>query len=130
LKVDRIDFVMATKIGDCAYIYGITGGSVDCITLESKNEETVPEFEAEATDDDGNVAAVVRGPEKITFTLSGYTSAGCDLDSHECKVDVPTDGGGMRTCYVEKWSINRTNNDFAKCELTAVCYPSASVCCP
>lgn len=114
-----------TKLGDCAYVYGIDGNSVECITLESRSVETTPEFEAEATDDDGNVAAVVRGGDKTTYTLSGFVSASCDLDSHECKVTIDGD-----ECHVEKWSINRTNNDFAKCELVAVKYPSATVCCP
>jgi len=115
---------MTTKIGDCAYIYGISGDTVAGITLESRRVETEPEFESTATDDDGNVAAVVRGGDKITYTLSGFVDASLDLDAHGCKIVI--DG---HECHVEKWAINRSNNDFAKCELTAVKYPKAVVCC-
>lgn len=123
----------STKIGNCAYIYGFGAAgaqNIACITIESISEETAPEFEAEATDDDGNVAAVVRGPDMQTFNISGYTKAGSDLDCHTCKVTIQTDSGANSTGYVEKWSINRSNSDFAKCELSVKCYPAASVCCP
>lgn len=113
-----------TKIGDCAYIYGIDGQGITGISIESRREETEPEFEATATDDEGNVAAVVRGGDKITYTIGGYVSGDLDLNAFGCKINI--DG---HECHIEKWSINRSNNDFAKCELTAVKYPAAQVCC-
>jgi len=90
--------------------------------------EETPEFESEGTDDNGNVAAVVRGPSKFTASISGYIMAGSNLTCNECKVQIPGKNGGE--FYVEKWSINASNNDFKKCDLTAVRYPGASICCP
>ena len=53
------------------------------MTLETKNVEKTPEFEAEATDDDGNVAAVVQGGDKTTFTCGGYTDEGINEILHD-----------------------------------------------
>jgi hypothetical protein len=119
-----------TQMGNCEYLFGITDERQDvtCIKVESFNMEETVEFESEGTDDNGNVAAVVRGPSKFTASISGYVAAGCNLKSHLCEVTIPGDNGGK--FFVEKWSINASNNDFKKCDLTAVRYPAATICCP
>jgi hypothetical protein len=121
-----------TKMGTCEYLFGITENRQDvtCIKVESFNMEETVEFESEGTDDNGNVAAVVRGPSKFTASISGYVAAGCNLLSHLCEVEIPNKAGGKDKFFVEKWSINASNNDFKKCDLTAVRYPEATICCP
>lgn len=126
---------MPKKFGECAYIYGVGYDNVDCIEIESISEESMPEFEAEGLDEGGNVAAVVNGDEKTTFTISGFMKSSCSLGSYQgagnCKISLtPVDGGAPIECLVEKFSINRSNRDFAKAEITATNWPSATICCP
>lgn len=125
---------MSKTIGDCAYVWGFGDEipDVGCMTIESYSIEKTPEFEVEATDDDGNVAAVRRGPIKYTINASGYTKADSNLTCNICKINLQQDksfGGGTVDGYVEKWSLSKTNNDFSKCELTAVVFADATVCC-
>jgi hypothetical protein len=124
-----------TKLtGDANYVFGIDDVSqeVECIIVESYSKETTVEFEAEAKDDTGNTSCVVRGPLKHTFNFSGYAKAGCNLtkfSGSNCKVTFTDKELGGITGYVEKFSINASNTDFKKADLTAIFYPSASVCC-
>jgi hypothetical protein len=126
---------MSKTLGDCAYVWAFDDDAPDvkCMTVESYSIEKTPEFETEATDDDGNVAAVRRGPVKYTINASGYTDANSDLTCNVCKISLQGDtdlsGAGDLDGYVEKWSLSKTNNDFCKCELTAVVYAEAEVCC-
>ena len=117
-----------TKLGDCAYIYGIdTQEEIAGMIITGLTKETSPEFEAEATDDTGNVKSVVRGGDKISYTVSGFAKNTATLSTHGgdgCTTTIDS-----KTCIIEKWSINSANNDFAKCELTAVHYPIATYCC-
>jgi hypothetical protein len=123
------------KFGDCAYLYGLDYEDVECITITDISEESSPEFEAEGLDDNGNVAAVVRGEEVVTFTISGFASEDCTLDTYNagdggnCTVTLKRQDGGEVKCLVEKFSLNRSNRDFAKVELTAIHYPNAEICC-
>jgi hypothetical protein len=133
---------MGKTIGDCAYLWAFDDGNgreelpnVTALTIETFTEELVPEFEAEATDDEGNVAAVRRGPLKLTFNLSGYGKSSASLSTYtegqNCKLRVKSiELNQFFDCYVEKWAITASNNDFLKCELTAVTYPAAKFCCP
>jgi|LULO01.1.fsa_nt_gb hypothetical protein len=126
----------------CAYLWSFDGGNgqnelpdVTALTIETFTEELTPEFETTATDDNGNVAAVRRGPLKLTFTLSGYGKAEANLktytDGDKCTLNIKSIELGQRyDCYIEKWAITGSNNDFLKCELTAVTYPNAQFCCP
>ena len=126
----------------CAYLWAFDGGNgqdslpdVTALTIETFTEELAPEFETTATDDEGNVAAVRRGPLKLTFNLSGYGKASADLntytDGNKCTLNVKSiELGRSFDCYIEKWAITAANNDFLKCELTAVTYPNAKFCCP
>jgi len=124
-----------TKLtGDANYVFGIDDVSqaVSSIIVESYSKETTVEFEAEAKDDTGNTACVVRGPLKHTFNFSGYCEAGASLTSFSgshCKVSFQDKELGGITGYVEKFALNASNTDFKKAELTAIFYPSAQVCC-
>lgn len=136
---------MGKTIGNCAYLWAFDGGAgtevlpdidVTAITIESFSEEVTPEFETEATDDEGNVAAVRRGPLKVTFNMSGYAKANASLMTYtagsRCKLSARSvELNKNLTCYVEKFAINASNNDFMKVELTAIGYETLpSVCCP
>ena len=116
------------QLGDCQYVFGISDGrcTVPCLKVESFSMEETPEFETEATDNDGNVASVVRGPSKFTANISGYCTA-ADLDCLACQIIIPGKNGGQ--FYVEKFSISGSNNDFKKAEITAHRYPGATICC-
>jgi hypothetical protein len=125
-----------TKLtGDASYVFGIDDVSqtVSSIIVESYSKETTVEFEAEAKDDTGNTSCVVRGPLKHTFNFSGYAQAGATLDAFNggnCKVSFEDkELGSISEAFVEKFSINASNTDFKKAELTAVFYPNGSVCC-
>ena len=125
-----------TKLtGDANYVFGIddVSQSVSSIIVESYSKETTVEFEAEAKDDTGNTSCVVRGPLKHTFSFSGYCQAGATLsafDGGNCKVSFQdAELGSITEAFVEKFSINASNTDFKKAELTAVFYPNGNVCC-
>ena len=114
----------------CNYVFGIDDArqNINCIKVETFNMEETPEFESEGQDDNGNTVAVVRGPSKFTATISGYLEQGANLACAACTLQIPGDNGGE--FYVEKFSINASNNDFKKADITAVRYPQAQVCCP
>lgn len=114
----------------CSYVFGISDDrcNVTCIKVETFNMEETPEFETEGTDDNGNTVAVVRGPSKFTASISGYLEQGADLGCASCTIQIPGDNGGE--FFIEKFSINASNNDFKKADITAVRYPGATVCCP
>lgn len=125
-----------TKLtGDTNYVFGIDDQSqeVSSIIVESYSKETTVEFEAEAKDDTGNTACVVRGPLKHTFNFSGYAESGASLNSFNgsnCKVSFEDkELGSITEAFVEKFAINASNTDFKKAELTAVFYPNGNVCC-
>ena len=128
----------ATQIGDTKYIFGVDVDNKEqdsehcglAIRVESISKEEVPEFEAEAKDDNGNTASVVRGPSKFTFSVAGFVLSGKDLLCNRCKLTIPDKELGNCTGYVDKWSISSSNTEFKKCDLSVIYYPAATVCCP
>jgi len=125
-----------TKLtGDPNYVFGIDDVSqeVNAIIVESYSKETTVEFEAEAKDDIGNTSCVVRGPLKHTFNFSGYCKDNAALTTFNggnCKVSFEDkELGQIDEGYVEKFSINASNTDFKKAEMTVVFYPDGKVCC-
>lgn len=134
-----------------AYLWAFDDGSgsnyvpdVTKLTVQTFDEEHTPEFESTATDDEGNVGAVRRGPTKITFNVVGYAESGAKLTTYlnsnggatNCKLDITSHliKNTKLTCQVTSWKITRANNDFAKVDLTAESYfrlrNGSNVCCP
>jgi hypothetical protein len=132
---ENIDMPLTKLTGDPDYVFGIDDESqeVEAIIVESYSKETTVEFEAEAKDDTGNTACVVRGPLKHTFNFSGYCKSGKLLTAFSgsnCKVSFKdAELGNIDEAFVEKFGINASNTDFKKAELTAVFYPDGKVCC-
>jgi hypothetical protein len=106
------------QLGDQSYAFG-TSGTAPFMQIESISTETTPEFEAEASNSQGNVAAVVRGPGKITITASGYLTAASPSAG-----DTITING--TTCIFDKLSVTASNKDFSKCEVSGFKYANVT----
>lgn len=69
-----------TQHGDTGYEFGFQSGEAAAIaTAIGLKPQTIslsyePEFTAEAMNEVGEVAAMAVGPDKISFTLSGYVT--------------------------------------------------------
>lgn len=130
-----------------AYLWAFDDGSggkyvpdVTKLTVQTFDEEHTPEFETTATDDNGNVGAVRRGPTKISFNIVGYAESGANLKTYlegdKCKLGITSHllSGVELQCQITSWKITRANNDFAKVDLSAESYfrlrGGNNVCCP
>ncbi len=111
-----------TQHGDPDYSFGFNSVEAAAIALAiglkpqtlSLNYE--PEFQAEAQDEDGNVAAVVVGDDKIGFTMSGYI-----VDAALLKGAASFEYDG-RFYIIMGRKLDESNTDFKKGELTGTSY--------
>ena len=79
-----------------------------------------PEFQAEAMDENGEVASKVVGQDKITFTLSGYI---VDAALLAAATSFEYDG---RFYIITGRKIDEANTDFKKGEVTGESYAGIS----
>jgi hypothetical protein len=112
-----------TQHGDQDYVFGFQdAGAAAIAAAAGVKPQTLsisyePEFQAEATNEEGQIAAKVIGPDKGTFTLSGYL------------VDDSAFGSATNFTYDGKFFIitgrktDASNQDFVKAELTGEYYP-------
>lgn len=113
---------MATfnQFGDKTYKFGFQdAGATSIATAVGIKPQTLsissePEFEAEAQDQDGTTKSFVVGPDKFSFTLSGYLT-----DQAKFKTGKSfTYDGQFYIITGRKRDI--ANQDFTKGELTGV----------
>jgi hypothetical protein len=107
-----------TQHGDTDYVFGFDSADAAAIaeaiglkpqTLSLSYE---PEFQAEAQDENGEVASVVVGQDKIGFTMSGYI-----VDEELLKTAEAFEYDG-RYYIITGRKLDHANTDFRKGELT------------
>ena len=111
-----------TQVGDTTYVFG-TNATAPFMQIESFQEEEAPEFEAEAQNNEGNTVSVVKGPSKFTITASGYLTGATELPDRGDSINI----GGHTNAIFDKISINRSNKDFCKAEISAIKYDQATI---
>lgn len=80
-----------------------------------------PEFTAEAKNEDGETISFVRGADKYSFTMSGFLEDEVlfrDIKSFNFEAD-----GVTRLFIVNSRKVDKSNQDFQKCEIQGVAYP-------
>ena len=105
------DYVFSFDDADAAAIAAAVGIKPQTLSLNYE-----PEFQAEATDENGEVAAVAVGQDKVTFTLDGYVT---DLALAKTGASFEYDG---RYFIVQGRKIDTSNTDFRKGQLTGTSY--------
>lgn len=111
-----------TQHGNTDYAFGFDDPDASTIaTAVGLKPQTLslvyePEFQAEAQDENGEVASVVVGPDKINFTMNGYVVDESLLKSAD---SFEYDG---RYYIIQGRKIDSANTDFKKGELTGVSY--------
>jgi len=113
---------MFTQHGNKDYVFGFNdAGATDIAEAVGLKPQTLslqyePEFTAEAQDENGEVASVVVGQDKVNFTLSGYV---VDEDLIKAATDFTYDG---RFFIIMGRKIDTANTEFRKGELSGVSY--------
>lgn len=111
-----------TQQGNTDYTFGFD--SVDAAAIATAvglKPQTLslsyePEFTAEAQDENGEVASVVIGQDKVAFTLSGY------ITDEELLKDADAFTYDGRYYIVMGKKIDHSNTEFRKGELTGTSY--------
>lgn len=111
-----------TQHGDQTYTFGFQDGAAAVIaatvglkpqTLSISGEA---EFTAEAQNENGEVAAVVVGPDKRSFTMSGYV---VDAALLEAAGNFTYDG---KFFIITGRKIDTSNSEFTKGEISGTSY--------
>ncbi|MDR0532717.1 MAG: hypothetical protein LBH01_02060 [Verrucomicrobiales bacterium] len=111
------------QYGDQSYEFGLD--SEDALAIanaiglkpESLEISGEPEFTAEGKNQNGLTAAFAVGDPKYSFTMGGYL---VDKAKFAAAADFTYDG---RFFIITSPKENRSNTEFAKCEIGGVSYP-------
>lgn len=112
-----------TQHGDQSYVFGFQDAGATAIAAtagikpQTLSVSYEPEFQAEATNEEGQIAAKVVGPDKGSFTLSGYL---VDEAAFAAATDFSYDG---KFFIITGRKTDSSNQDFVKGELTGEYYP-------
>jgi hypothetical protein len=109
------DYKFAFDDVDAAAIAAAVGVKPQTLSLSYE-----PEFTAEATDENGEVAAVAVGQDKINFTLDGYV-----VDESLIKTGASFEYDG-RYYIVMGRKIDTGNTAFKKGQLTGMSYANVT----
>ena len=111
-----------TQHGPADYKFGFQDAAATLLATatglkpQSISISSEPEFQAEAQNENGEVAALVVGPPKKSFTMSGYVT---DLAAFEAAGDFEYDGNFF---IITGRKRDESNQDFMKGEFTGVSY--------
>jgi hypothetical protein len=105
------DYTFGFDSVDAAAIAAAVGLKPQTLSLNYE-----PEFTAEAQDENGEVASLVIGQDKVAFTLSGYITDEALLSA---ATEFSYDG---RFYIVMGKKIDHSNTEFRKGELTGMSY--------
>lgn len=105
------DYVFGFSSPDAATIAAAIGMKPQTLSLSYE-----PEFQAEAQNQDGEIEAKVVGPDKITFTMSGY------VVDEELLKDAGSFEFDGKFFIITGRKLDLSNTDFQKGELTGESY--------
>jgi len=105
------DYVFGFKDEVAAQLANLIGMKPQTLSLQYEAE-----FTAEAQNENGETEAVVVGPDKVSFTMSGYV---VDADALKEATDFTFIG---RYFIIQGRKLDTSNTEFQKGELTGVSY--------
>jgi len=111
-----------TQKGNTDYTFGFNSAGAAAIAAsvglkpQTLSLSYEPEFTSEAQDENGEVASVVIGQDKINFTMNGYIT---DEDLLKESKSFTYDG---RFFIVMGRKVDTSNTEFTKGELTGMSY--------
>jgi hypothetical protein len=111
-----------TQHGNQEYVFGFD--DADATTLattiglkpQTLSLQYEPEFTAEAQDENGEVAAVVVGQDKVNFTMTGYI-----VDQAALEAATDFEFGG-RFFIITGRKLDTSNTEFKKGEVSGMSY--------
>lgn len=111
-----------TQFGNTTeYNFGITtSDAVAGMALETLTISASPEFMAEAKNDEGMTAALVKGDLKGEFSASGF------LTGEAAFQGVTNFMFDSNFYIIQNKSISQSNTDFQKCEISGISFTNIS----
>lgn len=103
------------------YNFGITtSDAVAGMALETLTISSSPEFMAEAKNDEGMTAALVKGDLKGEFSASGFLTSETEFEA------VTNFTFDTNFFIIQNKSISQSNTDFQKCEISGISFTNIS----
>ncbi len=83
------------------------------VTVESQSSEASPQYAAEAKNENGETIAVQLGKRTGSCSISGYKLSSTNTPSINSTFDL-----NGKSFFVDKVTVQESNNDFQKIEIT------------
>lgn len=83
------------------------------VVVESQSSEATPQYAAEAKNSEGSTIAVQLGKRTGTCSISGYKKTGTQIPAISSTFVL-----NGKSFFVDKVTVQESNNDFQKLEIT------------